>query len=316
MDPTSILIASPWRHLPTVLYPWVRTIEKIVRAIQAPEISGPVVYIASDYSGAVKSHLYDVMSVLYLDLKQSSEWAKRRQLVRAQYMADGRRMSFKALNDRRRQEALVPFLDAANAIHGVALSIAIRKSISNLCAGEAFFKQCMNDIQLDHGWRLASFERMVRVVHLISVLIGGLSQPRQSIYWISDQDDMFANARRSIDVKKMLERYSSHYVSHPLGELGLGTTALDESDRLDEDLNAIPDLMSGAVAEVTTAVAHECGGNLPAPLMIKCPAHFSNKSELIYSWISDQAYRLRRAVIVIDKPRSGGLAVFKFDMGG
>jgi hypothetical protein len=74
--------------------------------------------------------------------------------------------------------------------------------------------------------------------------------------------------------------------------------------------------MSGAVAEVLTDVAHQCGGSIPAPLAIKCPVSFSPKAELIYSWISDQAYRLRRAVVVIEKPRAGGLAVFKFDMGG
>jgi hypothetical protein len=74
--------------------------------------------------GAVKSHLYDVLSVLYLDLQQSSEWEQRRRVIRASHMGDGRRMCFKSLNDQRRQEALIPFLDAANSIYGLALSIA------------------------------------------------------------------------------------------------------------------------------------------------------------------------------------------------
>src|SRR5262249_27803293 len=136
MDSSSLIVAWPWRPIVTPLFPWVRSIEKIIRAIQVPAITGPNVYIASDYSGEAKSHLYDVLSILYLDVQQSSEWAERRRLVRTQYMADGRRMSFKALNDRQRQGALVPFLRAANAIHGVLISIAVRKSITNLCTSE------------------------------------------------------------------------------------------------------------------------------------------------------------------------------------
>jgi hypothetical protein len=127
---------------------------------------------------------------------------------------------------------------------------------------------------------------------------------------------MFANDARTIDVKKMVDRFYSYYVPHPLGELGLGTTAIDERDRLDEDLNAIRDLMSGAVAEVTSAVANELGGNIPSPLAVQCNVGLSTKAELIYSWISDQSYRLRRAVIVIDQARGGALSVFKFDLGG
>lgn len=316
MESPSLIIPSSWRHLTHPVFPWVRTVEKILCAVEVPAITGPVVYIASDYSGSVKSHIYDVLSVLYLDLRQSSDWEHRRRLIRSQHLGDGRRMCFKSLNDRKRQTALVPFLDAANSIHGLALSLAVRKSIKNLCTDEPFFQECVDILQLNSGWRLASFERMVRVAHLISLLIGGLSQPRQDIFWISDQDDMFANAARSSDVKKMVERFSSHYVSHPLGKLGLGTTAIDEADRIDEDLNAIPDLMSGAVAEVLTAVAKECGGSLSANLSIQCNIRLSTKAEMIYSWISDQAYRLRRAVIVIDRARSGGLFVTKFDMCG
>jgi hypothetical protein len=309
-----IITASPWRHLSNPIYPWVRTIEKIVCAIRPPALTGSTLYVASDYSDAVKSHLYDVFSVLYVDLEQSSEWEQRRRLVRSQHMPDGRRMCFKALNDRKRQKALIPFLEAANTIHGLAVTVAVRRSIRDLCTSEGFFQQCAVELQLDPGWRLASFERMVRVIHLISLLSGGLSQPRQNIFWVSDQDSMFANLARTSDVKKMIERFSSHYVPHQLGKLGLGTTAIDECDRMDEDLNAIPDLMCGAVAEVTSAVATEFEGHIPIPLAVQRSVRLSPKSELIYSWISDQSYRLRRAVIVFDNSRGGGLGVSKFDM--
>ena len=43
----------------------------------------------------------------------------------------------------------------------------------------------------------------------------------------------------------------------------MGTTPIDEDDRRDEDLNAIPDLLSNAVAEMVTAVTNEMGGCIP-----------------------------------------------------
>lgn len=303
-----------WRPLANPVYPWARTIERIVATLRIPRLDGPVVYISSDYGGAHKSSLYETFTVLYLDVPASTEWVTRRSRIRERFLPDRRRLSFKSLNDRIRQDALVPFLDAANRIAGVAITVAIRKTIDNLCTTEEFFRYTTQQLDFDVGWKLSSFERSVRIVHLMAMLIGGLSRPNQSIYWISDQDELFANDRRTRDLKKLMDRFSSGYVSHSLGEVGMGTTAIDEDDRIDEDLNAIPDLMSGAVAETATALANEFGGAIPANLTLQFKGYLSPKADLIYSWIADNVYSLQRAVIVFEKRRSGGLAVFRLGM--
>lgn len=248
-------------------------------------MDGSTVYIASDYSGDDRSSQYEVTSVLYLDTSISADWITKRNSVRARHLADGRRMAFKSLGDRKRLTAIIPFLDAANSIGGIALSVAVNKSITSLCTNRDLFLRCANELGFDPGWKQANFERMARVTHLISLLVGGLSRPHQNIYWISDQDAIFANQRRSRDTKRMMDSFSSHYVPHQLGEIGLGTTAIDEGDRHDEDLNAIPDLMGGAVAEMTTAVAKKCGGRIPPRLILPCNVEVSAKSDCICSWI-------------------------------
>jgi hypothetical protein len=63
-------------------------------------------------------------------------------------MADGRRMSFRTLNDRNRQRAFKPFLSAANHIHGVAISLAIHKSIRELCTDDRLFRYCMSECRV------------------------------------------------------------------------------------------------------------------------------------------------------------------------
>ncbi len=144
---------------------------------------------------------------------------------------------------------------------------------------------------------------------------GGFSKPGQNIYWISDQDAMFANEVRSKDTAAILARFAGHYARHRLGELGVGTTGIDPGDRHEEDLNSIPDLMSGAVAEVATALAQKCGGHIPWPMpLLSLNTSFSTKADIIYQWICDSSYALRRAVMVIDRVRSGGLVAFKLDM--
>jgi hypothetical protein len=102
-------------------------------------------------------------------------------------------------------------------------------------------------------------------------------------------------------------------VSHSLGNLGVGTTKIDEEDRIDEDLNAIPDLMSGAVAEAATALAHACGGSIPIRVAVPLDKPLTPKTDLIYSWIADNQYSLQRAVTVIEKRHPKGFSVSKLE---
>jgi len=90
----------------------------------------------------------------------------------------------------------------------------------------------------------------------------------KNIYWISDEDAVLANRRRQTDVAMLLSQCSSHYVKHPLGQLGIGTTKLDELDRRDEDCAAVPDLVAGALAEVMTSISRHCGGCIPSSIAV------------------------------------------------
>jgi len=86
-----------------------------------------------------------------------------------------------------------------------------------------------------------------------------LTQPEQNVYWISDEDELFANPIKANDTKRMLQCFTSAYISYSLGELGVGTTRIDEDDRFDEDCAAIPDLVAGSTAELLTSLIREHG---------------------------------------------------------
>jgi hypothetical protein len=77
--------------------------------------------------------------------------------------------------------------------------------------------------RLTGRWKARSLEQVLRVVHLITCLAGGLAKPGQNINWISDKDDILAKFGKSKDIALLLSKFSSHYVRHPLGELLDGT---------------------------------------------------------------------------------------------
>jgi hypothetical protein len=308
------MINRGWNSIEDPLYPWVLTVERILHTQELPLMSGPIINIFSDYSGDSKASSYDVISALYLDLYSSSDWEMQRRVVREKYLADGRRVAFKNLGDRQRQKALIPFLQAADQIAGISITLAIRKSIQSICFDRGMFNGLQTKLVFKSKWTYAPFEKMLRVAHLVSLLVAGLSYPNQHIYWISDEDNLFANLERTNDLKQMLEAYSNHYVKHPLGELGLGTTKLDEGDRFEEDMAAIPDLIAGTVAEVVTRISTATGGRIPPNLAVPFYGKFSPKTELLSSWLADETQKLKRIVILFEKLDDGRFAVSKLNM--
>ncbi len=311
----SIIPDFNWKPIEKPLYGWVRTIERIICSQRPPEMSGPIVNIFSDYSGDSKKSNYHVISVLYLDVHASANWELRRRIVRQRYLGDGRRISFKSLGDRQRQQALVPFLQAANEIEGICITLIIRKSIKVLCSNEKVFAFLQDNLAFESKWKQQQFENMLRVTHLVSVLIAGLSKPGQHIYWISDEDALMANLARSRDLGQMLSRFTSYYVKQQLGELGVGTTSIDEGDRYEEDLAAIPDLAAGALAEISTRLSSEAGGVMRTGLMIPFYGSFSAKTELISSWLADGGQRLKRVAILFEKFEEKAVSVSRFNIG-
>jgi hypothetical protein len=72
-------------------------------------------------------------------------------------MPTARRMCFKAMNDKYRRQALVPFLTLADCINGWLVLFAVSK------AGGSLFGQIFNGDDLLAGWKPAVRERLLRI---------------------------------------------------------------------------------------------------------------------------------------------------------
>ena len=162
--------------------------------------------------------------------------------------------------------------------------------------------------------------REVRVVGMsiegeLQDACAGHAEPVSKCVYIGcDQPEVFGNERQSRDVARLLSAFSSHYIPHPLGEIGIGTTALDEGGRWEEDLTAIPDIVAGALAETTTRLAEHCGGHIPATIAVPYEDPLLAKADFIARWFWSHGPTLRRVAILFGKQPDGGYAVLRHEM--
>jgi len=314
-----IMANSRWNNIEEKDITWMGTFNRILSESTLPELSGSTLYVTSDYSGYDSKSKYFVISILVADLDNSVRWECFRRSVRSTFMADGRRMSFKKLNDVNRLKALVPFLEASDEIEGLCLSIGIRKEIKNFYIDKKVFESVQNKGVLKGNWSAKSLENMFRIVHFISIVIAGLAKPNQNIYWISDEDEILANPMRSSDVARLISAFTSMYVKHNLGELGVGTTRLDEGDRLEEDFAAVADLAAGAISEMLTKV----GNTNPSFSFYEheeheaheLPDYLSKKTEVILAWLGDDCRRLKKSILLFEQAKKKMFGLMRLQLG-
>jgi hypothetical protein len=283
-------------------FPWVPLLATKLFQLGVGPTNGKDIYIASDYSGSAPNSQYDLIGILVVDLENSRDWQTARLAVRRKFLADGRRMAFKNLNDGSRRAAIVPFLQSAELLTGACVVLAIDKRIKNFGGFEGIHGGMEERKMLTARWKPKSFRRMIDITHTVSALISCLCRKGQNIYWISDHDDCFASATHCEDTRKMMDIFSSMHVHFPLGEIALGTTGLDQGDRLEEDLASIPDIATGGLCEIVN-IMHAKHGQIPN-LKTEAP-DVSHKSALIRDGFFSHHSTLRKAFCFVQPGPNG-----------
>jgi hypothetical protein len=265
--------------------------------------SFPTLLVGSDYSGLHKAAQFEVNTLLITNFETIAWWDEHRSRLRAQRLPHQRRMSYKTLNDGYRREALVSFLDAANQMTGILVTFAIDRRVPSL-----FTLEDPTDVarrfQMFDGWKGPAIEHAMRILHIASLLLRGLSAPGQDVLWFTDEDDIVANEGRLRTFVSAFATISSHYLPHPLRHLRIGTTMSDTGRRDIEDYVAITDITAGAFQDLLSA-----GGAkhlLDNPSIFLPPSQaLSRKARVVMDWYSDNTQPLRRLAIVIDEPHPG-----------
>lgn len=304
---------SNWNHIGDS-YEFMSGLSQTIRDMERAKSNllpnlriGSTIVVASDYGGQHDTSTYQSLSFLFANLESCGEWDSSRTRLRQELLSDGRRMSYKGLNDIKKKEALFPFLLAANRIPGLSITFLVHKKIDSLFvkAGKLDIRE-MGLRQFEH-WSNCTFEKLLRVLHLISLFIAGLSRPHQDVLWFTDEDDIVPNPARLSEVSGVLAYISNHYLKHDMGNLRCATTLSDDGSRLIEDLAAIPDLVAGALADTLTNNPTQIDPN--SVRSTSKLVNISHKSKQVLAWFTDTMSPLKRLVCVIDPmPASSKIA--------
>ena len=151
---------------------------------------GSPLVLACDHSGEHALPEFRVLSFLVTTHKAVDEWEPLRIAVRKKHLADGRRMSFKALNDALRINAFSGFLDAASQLKGVLVCVGVEK-------GFALPKDLLPPQQ--HDWTVDTLNKLVEVCVFGGVMVDGLRSNGQPVHWITDDDSTVSTEKAKAD---------------------------------------------------------------------------------------------------------------------
>lgn len=261
--------------------------------------------IAGDYSGEHQASGHRILTFLLADWTSvMGNWERRRLEIRATHLHDGRTFAFKKLKDGALQNAVLPFLAASAKLNGIVLTVAVDKALSTSTLG--------HEISNAEAVKPNVLAKMIQVGKFGSLLVGGLSRPGQRIAWVTDNDEIVANAA-ALEV-------AGNVIGAMVNRMCPTDVALDrciisgqiEDQKRAEDLCAIPDLVGGAVADYLEALPTGTG---PDSQLLTTPARrLSTKSTLILGWLGLLKAGLKNVNVIVRPAGLGQLSVSFFDL--
>ncbi len=300
-------ILPNWYHKDEVQLGFMNVFSRSISNIETrrpgsvPDLRHPgTILIGSDYGGFHREATYEVLSFIFTNLERVGIWDAARIKVRGQRLKDGRRMSYKALNDRVRRRALDDFLAACNVIPGLLVIVAIDRRIQSIFTKDEHLALGSREPSFFSGWTPTTIERALRVVHLASIFLRGLSMSGQDVLWVTDEDDVVANEGRLRGFVESFATVSSHYLPHDLRHLRIATTRSDTGRRDLEDLTAVCDLTTGSLQDV---LKEDLIRGLPNSPSLWIPRISTNKNKVttIMDWFADDSQPLKHLTFVVDE---------------
>jgi hypothetical protein len=180
--------------------------------------------VFSDYGGAHKDARYEVMSFLATTQEGISEFLDERRNLRDGPLGTRRRMAYKSLNDNVRRRTLPAFLDAADHIAGLLISLAVEKAAAQRL-GEAHRNETASG---DLGpWASRFFRKLITIVHLAGIVVQGLRNDGQSLLWVTDEDEIAPSPLKHAEATRVLGHLLNCYCTGPMGHFRFGTTDAD-----------------------------------------------------------------------------------------
>jgi hypothetical protein len=265
--------------------------------------------LACDFAGAHSEAQYEAFAFLLGAITQTGPWMQAREEVRDQLLNGRGEMSYKALNDARRQRALAPFLMAANLFPGNLVVVIVSKKLKRLFdnpGDRVLFPELIVAVR---NWNMKSFHRLLLVATIGALLTSGLAESSQDLLWVTDQDEIAPNPTKHDHAGHVIHHCLGRYAPDLRGVLTFATTEANVDKFLLRDAVAITDLAAGCLVDAFGASKR---GSERA-LWVSPAASLTRKAQVILDWFAQRDHTLRRLVICLDPSDDGtiNLSVFR-----
>jgi len=266
------------------------------RSLSFPDLTeSEKIYIFSDYGGEHKNSDFISYAFLITDWQSLVSCAYNYNIFKDVYNLGDRIISYKKLNDNKRFRALYPFLNFSDNINGIIVVFLIQKEINSIFEGELPAESSV-DFSL---WKSDDFEKLMRIIHIISLFVSGLTRPMQDVCWITDQDNIVVNDQKLINLTKIFGNISSYYLSHTLKKLQCGRANIEKNNYF-EVLCSIPDLSAGAVTDLLTYYSEN---NIFPNDRVIVPSSKNTKPKVntIIGWLMNNRSKLKKLCVSLTK---------------
>lgn len=261
--------------------------------------------ILSDYSGQHKNSLYEAYSFLVNNMEAVSEWTEVRREFREKWLPDGRRISFKQLNEKVRAKAYPHYLAACSLLKANIITFLVHRNIKHFINGGAvsfmeLFPECFSS-QTKHG----KVEKMIRLSTFLSVVITGLRQEYQRAFWFSDHDEALENHERREGFAKLSAYLQLHFSrwKRP-ADVIFGTTEDPSIPFWVEDLAALPDIFCGAYCQMGN-ILPSFYGKETWTRMFNSSSVSDNRSRILGDWLAAGPRELKHIFVRTEIEDSG-----------
>jgi hypothetical protein len=208
--------------------------------------------IVSDYSGQHRQATHEVYSFLITTLATLQAWLPLRDEFRAQWLPDGRRLSFKQLREPVRRRAFPHFLELAGRLPANLITIMVDNRVGTFVQGGPLALAETLDDCFTPDMSEGSVEKICRLALFVALLQAGLRKEDQPSLWISDHDETLD----SFDRRARFSRLATYFTFGLTGwtnaaEQNFTTTEAGKLPLWAEDVAAIPDIAAGACAQLS-----------------------------------------------------------------
>ena len=221
--------------------------------------------------------------------------------IRAEFgVQDGRRFEYKSMKDKKRWQAIQPWLAAFDSLPGVAFALLMRSDvISALKANAPSEQEELLKFAKETGlgdWSMTSsggpiLEEAMRVVHSVSYLHAALTKGKAPLHWYCDNDEILAGDVRRSAIHRYLPMVTEKYCRARVPSNLTTEDSMNGSPL--RDFLSIPDLLSACVLE------HQRGTESQAKNMIA-------KAAVVGDWMRE-IRKLQKVALRVTAHESGKL---------